>query len=201
MAGPAAEVTRERPSVALEETSDAVDEALEAVCLAASAAFVVVLDSKRTMRRPIERPDRLMTRANDIVDAGLLGAEGEKTKKADRGMRNSAGGAEMGGRGAAGERVRMRMAAVWELGSAKERYRAAWSRMGPEIEKNWIGEARKISKGVVGDCQVLGNDAANQKAELTARAKAQTDASSPVAGLGIPCQLGRLSLSNRLLPL
>lgn len=70
MAGPAVDATRDRPCVALEEASEAVDEACEAVCLAASAAFVVVLlavDSKRARVRPIERPDRLMTRATDIL--------------------------------------------------------------------------------------------------------------------------------------
>ena len=68
MAGPAAAVTRDRPSVALAVTSDALAETSDAVFFAVSAAFVVVVDSKRTMLRPIERPDRLMTRAKDILE-------------------------------------------------------------------------------------------------------------------------------------
>lgn len=66
MAGPAAAVTRDRPCWALAEYSDAVAEALLAACLAVSLAFVAV-DSKRTMRRPVERADRLVTRANDMM--------------------------------------------------------------------------------------------------------------------------------------
>ncbi len=68
MAGPAAAVTRDRLSVALAVTSDALAETSDAVFFAVSAAFVVVVDSKRTMLRPIVRPDRLMTRANDISE-------------------------------------------------------------------------------------------------------------------------------------
>jgi hypothetical protein len=67
MAGPAADETRESPSEALAVYSDAVDEALDAACLAASLAFCVEVDSKRTMRRPTERPDRLVTRAKDMA--------------------------------------------------------------------------------------------------------------------------------------
>lgn len=78
MAGPAAAVTRDRPSdalavysEALAVYSDAVAEALLAAFLAVSAAFVVVeVDSKRTMRRPSPRPALLDTRANDIVLIG-----------------------------------------------------------------------------------------------------------------------------------
>ena len=76
MAGPAAAVTRDRLSVALAVTSDALAETSDAVFFAVSAAFVVVVDSKRTMVRPIERPDRLMTRANDILER--VSGEGER---------------------------------------------------------------------------------------------------------------------------
>lgn len=61
-AGPAAELTRERPSEALVESS----EALAAVFLAASVAFSEVVDSKRTARRPKVRAERRETRANDM---------------------------------------------------------------------------------------------------------------------------------------
>jgi len=67
MAGPAADVTRDRPCWAFTVYSDAVADALLAACLAVSPALVDV-DSKRTMKRPVERADLLVTRANDMVD-------------------------------------------------------------------------------------------------------------------------------------
>lgn len=140
MAGPAAEVTRERPWVALLETSDAVDEAWEVACLAASAAFVVLVDSKRTMRRPMERPDRLMTREKDIVIVVVM----ERIRKK---LRVSADGAEIWG--IRGLRPKRNWAGVdgrrW-LRRRETISRKPGTRMGPEIEKNW--KAREISKGV-----------------------------------------------------
>lgn len=110
MAGPAAAVTRERPSEALAVYSealavysDAVAEALFAAFLAVSAAFVVVeVDSKRTMRRPSPRPARLDTRANDIVLRGLgweRGSEGAQSGGLGGWAIAKVGGAEGAGGG------------------------------------------------------------------------------------------------------
>jgi hypothetical protein len=161
MAGPAADVTRERPSAALEL-------AAEAVCLAASAAFVVVLvDSKRTILRPIERPDRLMTKANDIFGSGFLGERkgmGESFAEliSRSRMRISAGGAEeeedgapaeeqlrMGGRVGAWVRRRNDIAQLGQDG-AGDREKLEGSE---DFERRWPAH-----------CQLLGKKAANQRA-------------------------------------
>lgn len=151
MAGPAAAVTRDKLCVAFAVASDTVDEALETVCLAVSAAFVVVVvDSKRTMVRPTERPDRLMTRANDILVVWLVGGrlgrgEGKrdhcqsvgwndrKEKKIElgRAARRTAGARP---RSDCGRRPSGRS---W----VQRTISRTVGRDGPEVEKNW--KARK----------------------------------------------------------
>ncbi len=72
MAGPAAEVTRERPCVALAEYSDAVLWALAAVSFAAAEAFVVVVDwSLRADMRPAATTDLLV--ASESIFYVLVG--------------------------------------------------------------------------------------------------------------------------------
>jgi hypothetical protein len=69
-AGPAAEVTRERPFCAFVAYSDAVADAFDALCLAASAALpVVVVDSKRRAAslRASPRVDRLADMESGIL--------------------------------------------------------------------------------------------------------------------------------------
>jgi hypothetical protein len=131
MAGPAAAVTRDRPCWALDVYSDAVAEALEAVCFAVSAAFVVVeVDSKRTMRRPIERPDRLVTRAKDMI-AGKSPARDAWTDGGSerREWRGDGGRASAGGSGVVRD--------ITEI--------TASCRCFPNCQKNWPAEARKKS--------------------------------------------------------
>jgi hypothetical protein len=72
IAGPAAEVTLERPSWALEAYWDADPEAFEAVSLAASVAFAVALDSnlRAAMRRAPDWRRTGRVRACDDMMAG-----------------------------------------------------------------------------------------------------------------------------------
>lgn len=147
MAGPAAAVTRERPSEALAVYSealavysDAVAEALFAAFLAVSAAFVVVeVDSKRTMRRPSPRPARLDTRANDIVCIEGRGGRAREPKVV----------AWVGGRSGRWAERRGLVAAKDGCGRNRARTSLRISRSwaietGLGFEKFW--EARKISK-------------------------------------------------------
>jgi len=122
IAGPAADVTRERPCDALAVYSDAVDEALLAACLAVSVAFVVVeVDSKRTMRRPSERPDRLDTRANDILI--------EYWRLTGRARRSSQFRMQPGSRTAVRSAGRPRTQIAWSEGEwSGKGYRSAGSR-------------------------------------------------------------------------
>jgi hypothetical protein len=163
MAGPAAAVTRERPSEALAVYSealavysDAVAEALLAALLAVSAAFVVVeVDSKRTMRRPSPRPARLDTRANDIVVLVGVGAREPKVVawvggRSERwAVRRGLVAAEMGADEIDRARTSLRISRSWAIET------------GLGFEKFW--EARKISKSWP---QNSGCDAANQGAQL-----------------------------------
>jgi hypothetical protein len=155
----------------------------------------VVVDSKRraAMRRPIERPDRLMTRANDILAggedwtrerAGWMSA-GLELFFAVKGakIRRSGGG----GDGVwPGSRLRLLAAAGWVR--AKERYRATWTGFGRRSRKNW--KARKISKGV-GYCQVLGKKMTNQRGELGAGPKLRRILAPLWQALGAPCRAAR----------
>lgn len=135
-------MTRDRPWAALLVASDAVDEACEAVCLAASAAFVDV-DSKRTMWRPMARPDRLMTSEKDIF--GWMDVENRDLRRREirrRAERRREGGevrpkSNWGEVAAGGERA--------GFGEGNDIAHTG-TRWGRKIEKNW--KAREISKGV-----------------------------------------------------
>jgi hypothetical protein len=177
IAGPAVEATRDRPSVALEAAEAAEEAALEAapeavpavceaVCLAASAAFCVVLlavdDSKRAMVRPTVRPDRLMTRAKDILcvcvgfcsflGSGFLG-EGKGRLDSAVGRRCKFRRSERRMEDWAQPKSNSRMAAVggsWVR--RKERYRARWTGDGMSRRSRKIGQL-KIRKALAA-CQV-----------------------------------------------
>jgi hypothetical protein len=74
---------------------------------------------------------------------------------------------------------------VWELGFGEGTISRNWDKMEPEIEKNW--KARKISKGV-GPLPASRQEGGQSEGLIGHWRKAQTDLSSPVTGLGIPCQ-------------
>lgn len=177
IAGPAVEATRDRPCVALE----AAAEACAAACLADSAAFCVVVlavDSKRAMVRPTVRPDRLMTRAKDILcvwvcgcmgvcwvskllESGFLG-EGKGRLSFGSQMRIPEGGAENRGFGTAEEQL-MDGGRGWELGSAKRTISRTLGR-----GTGWAGDREKLDNSRSERrwllARFLGKKAANQRA-------------------------------------